>query len=95
MAHGASSASKPSFMDMLRALAQPHVRVMLLLGFASGLPFLLSVGTLGAWLATAHIDVKTIGLMSLAGGIGQQVRQNASRPELGVAMAPAMRSSAA
>ncbi len=53
-------------MDMLRALAQPHVRVMLLLGFASGLPFLLSVGTLGAWLATAHIDVKTIGLMSLA-----------------------------
>ena len=30
-----------------------------------------------------------IGLMSLAGGIGQQVRQNASRPELGVAMAPA------
>lgn len=49
----------------MRALGEPHVRIMLLLGFSSGLPFLLSVGTLGVWLTTAQIDIKTVGMMSL------------------------------
>jgi MFS transporter, PAT family, beta-lactamase induction signal transducer AmpG len=57
---------KPGLRAMVRALAEPHVRVMLLLGFSSGLPFLLSFGTLSAWLATAQVSYKTIGLMSLA-----------------------------
>lgn len=57
---------KPGFGELLAALAEPHVRIMLLLGFSSGLPFLLSVGTLGVWLTTAQIDIKTIGMMSLA-----------------------------
>ena len=35
------------------------------LGFASGLPFNLSQGTLQAWLATAIVDLKTIGLFTL------------------------------
>ena len=56
---------KPGFVELLRALGQPHVRIMLLLGFSSGLPFLLSVGTLGVWLTTAQIDIKTVGMMSL------------------------------
>ncbi len=40
---------------------------MLPLGFASGLPLALSGGTLQAWLTTAGIDVKAIGLFSLVG----------------------------
>jgi PAT family beta-lactamase induction signal transducer AmpG len=57
---------KPTLADMLRALSRRHVLVMLLLGFSSGLPFLLSVGTLGVWMTTAGVDIKTIGMMSLA-----------------------------
>jgi len=38
-----------------------------LLGFASGLPFLLSGRTLQAWLTTAGVDLKIIGLLSLVG----------------------------
>lgn len=58
-------ARKPGFLDLMRALGQRHVAIMLLLGFSSGLPFLLSVGTLGVWMTTAGVDIKTIGAMSL------------------------------
>lgn len=61
----AAAQRKPGFVDILKALGEPHVRIMLLLGFSSGLPFLLSFGTLSAWLATANVDIKTIGMMSL------------------------------
>ena len=61
----APPARKPGFIDLMKALGERHVRIMLLLGFSSGLPFLLSVGTLGAWLTTAQIDIKTVGMMSL------------------------------
>lgn len=57
---------KPGFLDMLRALGHRHVAIMLLLGFSSGLPFLLSVGTLGVWMTQAGVDIKTVGMMSLA-----------------------------
>lgn len=57
---------KPGFLDMMRALGRRHVAIMLLLGFSSGLPFLLSVGTLGVWMTQAGVDIKTVGLMSLA-----------------------------
>lgn len=40
---------------------------MLLLGFASGLPLPLTGGTLQAWLTTAGIDLRTIGVFSLVG----------------------------
>ena len=43
----APPARKPGFIDRMKALGERHVRIMLLLGFSSGLPFLLSVGTLG------------------------------------------------
>jgi PAT family beta-lactamase induction signal transducer AmpG len=41
--------------------------VMVLLGFSSGLPLPLTGGTLQAWLTTAGVDLKTIGLFSLVG----------------------------
>ena len=47
--------------------AQPHVRAMLLLGFASGLPFPLVLTTLSARLRQSGIDRTTIGYFSLVG----------------------------
>lgn len=46
----------------LRAMA-----VILYLGFASGLPLLLTLSTLSAWLAEVGVDIKTIGLFALVG----------------------------
>jgi PAT family beta-lactamase induction signal transducer AmpG len=37
------------------------------LGFGSGLPYLLTGGTLTIWMSTAGIDLKTIGIFSLVG----------------------------
>src|SRR3954452_15848473 len=47
-----------------KALADRRVAVMLALGFSSGLPLLLVLGTFSARLAFSNIDVKTIGLFS-------------------------------
>ncbi|MBC7540373.1 MAG: AmpG family muropeptide MFS transporter [Bacteriovorax sp.] len=41
--------------------------VVLILGFASGLPLGLTAGTLQAWMKTANVDIGTIGLFSLVG----------------------------
>lgn len=41
--------------------------LLLLLGFASGLPLALTAGTLQAWLAVERIDLTTIGLFALVG----------------------------
>src|SRR6185436_6692744 len=40
---------------------------MLPLGFASGLPLALTGGTLQAWLTVAGVDLRTIGIFTLAG----------------------------
>lgn len=40
---------------------------MLFLGFSSGLPLLLTSGTLQAWMAVEEVDIETIGLFSLVG----------------------------
>ncbi|WP_293548896.1 MFS transporter [Parvibaculum sp.] len=47
--------------------SERRLLVMLLLGFSSGLPFLLVFGTLSAWLRTAGISRTEIGLMSYVG----------------------------
>jgi PAT family beta-lactamase induction signal transducer AmpG len=47
-----------------RMLTERRVAVMLALGFSSGLPLLLVLGTFSARLAFSDIDVKTIGLFS-------------------------------
>ena len=56
--------------DWLRAsevYLEPRVVVVLLLGFASGLPLLLTLSTLTFWLAEAQVDKAAIGLFALVG----------------------------
>jgi PAT family beta-lactamase induction signal transducer AmpG len=58
---------KRSAMDVARALRQPKVAVMLALGFASGLPFLLTQNTFGYWLRDEGTSLKLIGFISWVG----------------------------
>ncbi|MGZ6014668.1 MAG: AmpG family muropeptide MFS transporter [Phenylobacterium sp.] len=58
---------KRTAMDVLRELRRPKVAVMLALGFASGLPFLLTQNTLGYWLRDEGTSLKVIGFASWAG----------------------------
>ena len=52
---------------LLDAFTSSRIAVMLLLGFASGLPLALSTGSLQAWLTVSGVDIKTIGFFALAG----------------------------
>src|ERR1700744_1915877 len=58
---------KRSARDVLRELRRPKVAVMLALGFASGLPFLLTQNTLGYWLRQGVIGRNRTGLAAWAG----------------------------
>ena len=51
----------------LRIFQQPRSAILLILGFASGLPLALTSGTLQAWMTVENIDLKTIGFFSLVG----------------------------
>lgn len=51
----------------LRILQQPKSAILLILGFASGLPLALTSGTMQAWMTVENIDLKTIGFFSLVG----------------------------
>jgi MFS transporter, PAT family, beta-lactamase induction signal transducer AmpG len=53
--------------DVLTSLGQPKVAVMLLLGFSSGLPFLLTGNTLGYWLREEGTSLGAIGFLSWVG----------------------------
>ncbi|WP_422646153.1 muropeptide MFS transporter AmpG [Xenorhabdus japonica] len=44
-----------------------NYRILLLLGFASGLPLALTAGTLQAWMTVENIDIRTIGFFTLVG----------------------------
>ncbi len=46
---------------------QPRLLIVFAMGFASGLPLLLTLSTLSLWLAEAGIDKTTIGLFALVG----------------------------
>jgi PAT family beta-lactamase induction signal transducer AmpG len=48
-------------------LGDKRMLAVLLLSFASGLPFNLTGSTLQAWLASEHVDIKTIGIFALVG----------------------------
>src|SRR3954451_8501837 len=50
-----------------RVYLEPRVLVVRLLGFASGLPLLLTLSTLTFWLAEAKVDLTSIGLVALVG----------------------------
>ena len=59
--------AEPPRPRLLDAFASRRIAVMLLLGFASGLPLALSTGSLQAWLTVSGVDIKTIGFFALAG----------------------------
>lgn len=61
------ASSKTSWRESLAVYRKPAAIRMLFLGFSSGLPLLLVMGTLSFWLREAGIDLKTIGLMSWVG----------------------------
>jgi PAT family beta-lactamase induction signal transducer AmpG len=53
--------------ETVRSLANRRMLVMLLLGFASGLPLSLTSTALQSWLTIKGVDVTTIGIYSLVG----------------------------
>jgi PAT family beta-lactamase induction signal transducer AmpG len=63
----AAKPRKPKFGEVGRSLRQPRVALMLALGFSSGLPFLLTAGTLGYWLRDENTSLKAIGFISWVG----------------------------
>lgn len=58
---------KRTLMELIRAMREPRVAVMALLGFSSGLPFMMIGNTLGYWLADDGISKAAIGYLSWAG----------------------------
>lgn len=59
--------AKTSWLDAVAVYVKPRVLIVLLLGFASGLPLALSGSTLSVWLVERGVDLGTIGLFSLVG----------------------------
>lgn len=57
----------PERASTLKTILSSRMLVMLLTGFASGLPLLLTGSTLQAWLTDEKIDLSTIGLFALVG----------------------------
>ncbi|NHB92609.1 muropeptide MFS transporter AmpG [Photorhabdus cinerea] len=51
----------------LTVFTQHNSRILLLLGFASGLPLALTASTLQAWMTVEDVNLKTIGFFSLVG----------------------------
>lgn len=61
------TATQRGWRAALAAYRHAPVRIMLFLGYSSGLPFLLVLGTLSARLRQAHLDRSTIGYFSWVG----------------------------
>src|ERR1700728_536814 len=57
----------PSWRDGLAVYLQRRVLIVMLLGFASGLPLALSGSTLLVWMRESGVDLGTIGLFALVG----------------------------
>lgn len=53
--------------EMFRKIFNLRQIIIFVLGFASGFPLVLTGSTFKLWLAQEHVDIKTIGLMSLVG----------------------------
>jgi len=53
--------------DFWRAIYSPRMLVALLMGFACGVPLLLTISVLQAWMKDVGVDIKVIGLFSLVG----------------------------
>lgn len=64
----ASEAGKLSGWKLFRAaMTNRKLAIMLIFGFASGLPNVLLLGTLYAWLGEEQVDLETMGVFSLIG----------------------------
>jgi len=53
--------------ETLSIYCERRLIIIFLMGFASGLPFLLSGATLSIWLTETGVSLTTIGLFALAG----------------------------
>ncbi|MBU6459580.1 MAG: MFS transporter [Proteobacteria bacterium] len=56
-----------NFRPYFEAFRNRRIGALLILGFSSGLPLSLVSSPLQAWMATVHVNLKTIGLFSLVG----------------------------
>jgi PAT family beta-lactamase induction signal transducer AmpG len=63
-APSAAAPAKLTWRDIARALQRRKTLAMFILGFASGLPYILITGTLNAWFTNDGVNVKTIGVFS-------------------------------
>lgn len=63
----AEPVAKPAKVSVWHAFTQPAAWTMFLLGFSSGLPFLLVAGTLAYWLKEKGIELKDITMIASAG----------------------------
>src|SRR4029453_9759657 len=59
--------SKRSWREALAVYADRRMLIILAMGFSSGLPYPLALGTLGWWLREVGVDLGTIGLFALVG----------------------------
>ena len=53
--------------DFFKALFSKRMLITLFMGFSSGLPLLLTMTALQAWMKDEGVDLKTIGLTALVG----------------------------
>lgn len=68
MSDAVGAPDRPKGLALLRAaMRNRKTGAMLVLGFASGLPFVLLIGTLNAWLAELKVSLATIGVLSWIG----------------------------
>jgi len=63
----AAKRRRASFAEVMSALKNPKVGIMLALGFSSGAPFFLVGNTFNYWLGDAHVDLALIGFASWVG----------------------------
>ncbi len=67
MSIAADETARQSWVTGFTAYLEPRVLTMFVLGFSSGLPFLLIFSTLSAWLTEAGVSLAEIGLASYVG----------------------------
>ncbi|MFN3965969.1 MAG: MFS transporter, partial [Silanimonas lenta] len=63
----ATERTRPGWREVLAGLGRPNVALLLLLGFAAGLPFMLVGNTLGFWARKEGIDLGAVGFLSWVG----------------------------
>ena len=62
-----AAAAKKDWWSSVSGYFTPRMMVILAMGFASGLPLLLTLSTLSYWLSKVGVDKTTIGLFALVG----------------------------